>query len=40
MIGVRSWRALALDRFCEDCLVEGRERAPWLEALLTWLDGA
>ncbi len=28
-LGWRLWRALALDRFCEDRLVEGRERAPW-----------
>ena len=28
-LGWRLWRALALDRFCEDHLVEGRERAPW-----------
>jgi hypothetical protein len=28
-LGSRLWRALALDRFCEDRLVEGRERAPW-----------
>ena len=28
-LGRRLWRALALDRFCEDRLVEGRERAPW-----------
>ncbi len=27
-LGWRLWRALALDRFCEDRLVEGRERAP------------
>jgi transposase len=28
-LGWRLWRALALDRFCEDRLVEGRERARW-----------
>ena len=28
-LGWRLWRALALDRFCEDRLVEGREQAPW-----------
>ena len=28
-LGWRLWRALALDRFCEGRLVEGRERAPW-----------
>ena len=28
-LGWRLWRALALDCFCEDRLVEGRERAPW-----------
>ena len=28
-LGWRLWRALALDRFCEDRLVEGRECAPW-----------
>jgi transposase len=28
-LGWRLWRALALDRFCEERLVEGRERAPW-----------
>jgi hypothetical protein len=28
-LGWRLWRALALDRFCEDRLVEGGERAPW-----------
>ena len=28
-LGWRLWRALALDRFCADRLVEGRERAPW-----------
>jgi hypothetical protein len=28
-LGLRLWRALALDRFCDDRLVEGRERAPW-----------
>ena len=28
-LGWRLWRALALDRFCEDRLAEGRERAPW-----------
>ncbi len=28
-LGWRLWRALALDRFCQDRLVEGRERAPW-----------
>ena len=28
-LGWRLWRALGLDRFCEDRLVEGRERAPW-----------
>ena len=28
-LGWRLWRALAVDRFCEDRLVEGRERAPW-----------
>ena len=28
-LGWRLWRALALDRFCEDHLVEGRELAPW-----------
>ena len=28
-LGWRLWRALALDRFCEDRLVEGRERSPW-----------
>ncbi len=28
-LGWRLWRALALDRFCDDRLVEGRERAPW-----------
>jgi hypothetical protein len=29
-LGWRLWRALALDRFCEDRLGEGRARAPWL----------
>ena len=28
-LGWRLWRALALDRFCEDRLIEGRERSPW-----------
>ncbi len=28
-LGWRLWRALALDRFCEDRLVEGRERSRW-----------
>jgi transposase len=28
-LGWRLWRALALDRFCEDRLVGGREQAPW-----------
>ena len=28
-LGWRLWRALGLDRFCEDRLVEGRERVPW-----------
>jgi hypothetical protein len=28
-LGWRLWRALALDRFCDDRLVEGREWAPW-----------
>lgn len=28
-LGWRLWRALALDRFCEARLVEGRERSPW-----------
>src|SRR5271167_4092639 len=28
-LGWRLWRALALDRFCEDRLIEGRKRSPW-----------
>ena len=28
-LGWRLWRALGLDRFCEEQLVEGRERVPW-----------
>jgi hypothetical protein len=28
-LGWRLWRALALDRFCAEQMVQGRERAPW-----------
>jgi hypothetical protein len=28
-LGLRLWRALALDRFCHEHLVGGRERVPW-----------
>jgi hypothetical protein len=28
-LGWTLWRALALDRFCDEHLAEGRERVPW-----------